>query len=122
MACDNEAASGTTVDSRLGKKLSTRDTLIGSSPRALRREGVELRPRAAGASERMVTFTDGSDLSVDAVIWATGFELDHSWIEPAVTNEKGAIRHRRGVTDRRGPLFPWIAMAAHTRIGATRLG
>ena len=36
-----------TVDSRLGRKLSTRDTLIGSSPRELKkRYRVELRPRA----------------------------------------------------------------------------
>ena len=37
----------TTVESRLGSKLRHRDTLIGSSPRELkRRYGVELKPRA----------------------------------------------------------------------------
>ena len=110
----------TTVESRLGKKLSTRDTLIGSSPRALKREGVQMRPRATGASERTITFTDGSDLSVGAVIWATGFEFDHSWIEPAVKNENGAIQHRRGVTTVEGLYFlglPW----QHTR-GSALLG
>ena len=110
----------TTVESRLGKKLSTRDTLIGSSPRALKKAGVEMRPRATGASERIVTFADGSDLSVDAVIWATGFEFDHSWIEPAVKNENGAIQHRRGVTTVEGLYFlglPW----QHTR-GSALLG
>ena len=36
-----------TVESRLGRKLSTRDTLIGSSPRELKkRYGVEVKPRA----------------------------------------------------------------------------
>ena len=40
----------TTIDSRLGRRLSTRDTLIGSSPRELRRRyGVELKPRVVGA-------------------------------------------------------------------------
>ncbi len=110
----------TTVASRLGKKLSTRDTLIGSSPRALRRDGVEMRPRATGAFERTVTFADGGDLSVDAVIWATGFEFDHSWIEPAVKGENGAIQHRRGVTSVEGLYFlglPW----QHTR-GSALLG
>ena len=38
----------TTVDSRLGQKLSRRDTLIGSSPRALKRAGVEIKPRVTG--------------------------------------------------------------------------
>jgi putative flavoprotein involved in K+ transport len=110
----------TTVDSRLGKMLSGRDTLLGSSPRALKREGVEMRPRATGASERLVTFADGSDLSVDAVIWATGFEFDHSWIELAVKNEQGAIQHRRGVTAVAGLYLlglPW----QHTR-GSALLG
>ncbi len=110
----------TTVESRLGKKLSGRDTLLGSSPRALKREGVEMRPRATGASERLVKFADGSDLSVDAVIWATGFEFDHSWIEPAIKNENGRIRHQRGVTAVEGLYFlglPW----QHTR-GSALLG
>ena len=109
-----------TVESRLGKKLRTRETLIGSSPRALKREGVEMRPRATGASDRIVSFTDGSELAVDAVIWATGFEFDHSWIEPAVKDEKGAIQHRRGVTPVEGLYFlglPW----QHTR-GSALLG
>jgi putative flavoprotein involved in K+ transport len=57
---------------------------------------------------------------VDVVIWATGFELDHSWIEPAVKNENGAIQHQRGVTAVEGLYFlglPW----QHTR-GSALLG
>ena len=110
----------TTVDSRIGKKLSGRDTLLGSSPRTLKREGVEMRPRATGASDSIVTFADGSELSVDAVIWATGFKFDHSWIEPVVEDENGVIQHRRGVTAVEGLYFlglPW----QHTR-GSALLG
>ena len=57
---------------------------------------------------------------MDAVIWATGFEFDHSWIEPAVKDENGAIQHRRGVTAVEGLYFlglPW----QHTR-GSALLG
>jgi putative flavoprotein involved in K+ transport len=100
----------TTVDSRLGRKLSRRDTLIGSSPRALRRAGVQMKPRVSGASGRTVSFADGSDLSVDAVIWATGFGLDHSWIQLPVATADGTVRHRRGVTEISGLYFlglPW---------------
>src|SRR5512132_4356141 len=44
-----------TVDSRLGRKLSTRDTLIGSSPRELKkRYGVELKPRVVDADGHIV--------------------------------------------------------------------
>jgi putative flavoprotein involved in K+ transport len=94
------------IDSRLGRKLSTRDTLIGSSPRELeRRYGVELKPRAAGADGRRVTFEDGTELAVDAVIWATGYRPDYTWIKLPVFEDDGRLRHRRGVTDVRGLYF-----------------
>ena len=111
---------GTTVDSRLGKKLRRRDTLIGSSPRALRRLGVATKPRLTGASGTTVSFADGSELSVDAVIWATGFGMDHAWIDLPLATEEGALRHRRGVTDVPGLYvlgLPW----QHTR-GSALLG
>src|SRR3954462_5852549 len=59
------------VDSRLGRRARGRDTLIGSSRRDLKRHGVTVRPRAVGADGRIVRFADGSDVEVDAVIWAT---------------------------------------------------
>ena len=68
-----------TVDTRLGRKLRTRDTLIGSSPRRLRkRHGVELKPRIVDADGRTARFEDGSELEVDAVIWATGYRADYA--------------------------------------------
>ena len=94
-----------TVDSRLGRKLSMRDTLIGSSPRELKkRYGVEVKPRVVGADGRRVRFEDGSELEVDAVIWASGYRPDHSWIRLPVFDD-GRLRHRRGVTDVPGLYF-----------------
>ena len=88
-----------TVESRLGRKLSTRDTLIGSSPRELRkRYGVEVRTRVVDAEGRTARFADGSELEVDAVIWATGYRADYSWIKLPIFDEEGRLRHRRGVT------------------------
>jgi putative flavoprotein involved in K+ transport len=93
------------IESRLGRKLSTRDTLIGSSPRELkRRYGVELKPRAADADGSTVRFEDGSELALDAVIWATGYRPDYSWIRLPVFDD-GRLRHRRGVTDLPGLCF-----------------
>jgi putative flavoprotein involved in K+ transport len=93
------------IESRLGRKLSTRDTLIGSSPRELkRRYGVELKPRAVDADGRKVRFEDGSELEVDAVIWASGYRPDHSWIRLPVFDD-GRLRHRRGVADVPGLYF-----------------
>jgi putative flavoprotein involved in K+ transport len=109
-----------TVDSRLGQKLRGRDTLIGSSPRAIKRHGVQLKPRASSASGRTVTFADGSELTVDAVIWASGFGVDHSWIHPPVTGDDGHLRHQRGVSDTPGLYFLGLQWQ-HTR-GSALLG
>ena len=96
----------TTVDSRLGRKLRTRDTLIGSGPRQLqKRYGVELKPRVVDADGRTVRCDDRSQLEVDAVIWATGYRASYSWIKLPIFDEDGRPRHRRGVTAVPGLFF-----------------
>jgi putative flavoprotein involved in K+ transport len=109
------------VETRLGQRLSTRETLIGSSPRDLkRRYGVELKPRAVDAEGRTVRFEDGSELEVGAVIWATGYRPDYSWIKLPVFDENGRLRHRRGVTDGSGLYFLGLTWQ-HTR-GSALIG
>ena len=93
------------VETRLGSRLQDRETLIGSTPRGLRRRGVRLHPRAVAASGAEVTFSDGVRLSVDAVLWATGYRVDHSWIDVPIFEESGRARHRRGVTSAPGLYF-----------------
>ena len=89
-----------TAGSRLGRRLAGRDQVIGGGPRQLaRRHGVRIRPRATGAAGRTVRFADGAAAEFDAVVWATGFTTDHSWIDvPGVADERGRILHQRGVT------------------------
>jgi len=98
------------IDTKLGRRLSTRDTLIGSSPRKAKRSGVTMHSRAVGASGRTVVFEDGSTLDVATAIWATGYRFDHSWIDLPITDDSGKLVHRRGVTDVPGFYFlglPW---------------
>jgi putative flavoprotein involved in K+ transport len=111
-----------TADSRLGKRLAGRDQVIGPGPRQLaRRHGIRLRPRAASAAGRTVTFADGTAAEYDAVVWATGFATDHSWIDvPEVKNDQGHILHRRGVTPSPG-LYMLGLTWQHTR-GSALLG
>jgi putative flavoprotein involved in K+ transport len=111
-----------TADSRLGKRLAGRDQNIGHGPRALaRRHGVRLRPRAATAAGRTVTFADGAAAEYGVVVWATGFTTDHSWIDvPGITNEHGRVRHQRGVTAAPG-LYLLGQSWQHTR-GSALLG
>ncbi len=110
-----------TVDSRLGRRARDRDMLIGSTPRELRRRyGVDLKPRLVGASGRTLTFADGSELDADAVVWATGYRPDHSWIRLPVHAPEGGVVHRRGVTEVPGLYFLGLSWQ-HTR-GSALLG
>ena len=86
--------------------MAKRDVLIGSSPKRLRRAGVTIRKRLTSAVGRHAVFDDGSQLDVDAIVWATGFRSDFSWIGIAgIKDESGRIIHRRGVTDSPGLFF-----------------
>jgi putative flavoprotein involved in K+ transport len=110
-----------TVDSRLGRRASRRDTLVGSSPREVRRHhGVQLHRRAVGAEGRHLRLAGGTSLEIDAVIWATGFRPDYSWLEVPVLGADGRPRHRRGVTDVPGLYFLGLSWQ-HTR-GSALLG
>jgi putative flavoprotein involved in K+ transport len=109
-----------TVGSRLGRRLQTRETLIGSSRRGLQRAGVGFRPRLVDAAGRTVRFDDGASREVGVVVWATGFRSDYSWIDiPGVVSD-GRVAHRRGVTDIPGLYFLGLAWQ-HTR-GSALLG
>ena len=94
-----------TVESRIGSRARDRDTLIGSSTRDVKRRGVKVKPRVVGASDRRLTFADGSELDVDAVVWATGYRSDYSWVDVPVFDQAGRVLHRRGVTDYPGLFF-----------------
>jgi putative flavoprotein involved in K+ transport len=110
----------TSSDSRIGQRLKDRDTLIGSSPRAARRRGIQLHGRTISASESSVAFADGNCLDVRTVIWATGFGIDHSWIEAPIFDNDDRLIHTRGITPSPGLYFiglPW----QHTR-GSALLG
>jgi putative flavoprotein involved in K+ transport len=111
-----------TAESRLGRRLSQRDQIIGAGPRQLaRRHGIRLRARMSSVSGRAVTFADRSTAEYDTVIWATGFTRDHSWIDiPGVTDDHGRLRHTRGVTPSPG-LYTLGLTWQHTR-GSALLG
>jgi putative flavoprotein involved in K+ transport len=102
---------GKTVESRIGQRMQHRETLIGSSPRAARRRhGIELRGRADQVSGSEVRFNDGGRLSPGTVIWATGYERDHSFVHAPVFEADGRLVHQRGVTASPGLYFlgmPW---------------
>lgn len=85
-------------DSRLARRIRARgDLVIGTSRSGLRKLGVDFRPRLVAASARAASFADGTSVDVDAVVWATGFRPDYSWIDdPTVTDGSGMPRHDGG--------------------------
>jgi putative flavoprotein involved in K+ transport len=109
-----------TSASRIGRRLAGKDTLIGSRPRAVRRHGVQLHPRAVDAKGSAVRFSDDTAVDVHSVIWATGFQVDHSWIEVPVFDNAGRLVHERGVTASPGLYFLGLSWQ-HTR-GSALLG
>ena len=110
------------ADSRLARRLRARgDLVIGTRSSALRRRGVAFRPRLTGFAGRTATFADGSTLEVDAVVWATGYRPDYSWLHvPGVIDETGAVRHTAGVTDVPGLYvlgLPWQTARGSALLG-----
>jgi putative flavoprotein involved in K+ transport len=109
------------VTSRVGSRLQKKgETLVGSSPRAARRQGIRLHGRTVDVSGREVRFADGATVGASAVIWATGFRLDHSFVDAPVFDTAGALVHERGVTSAEGLYFLGL-LWQHTR-GSALLG
>ena len=109
-----------TVDSRLGRRASRREFIIGTNKRRLRKAGVRFRPRLADAQGRTVRFADGSALDVSTVVWATGYRSDYSWLSIPGVVDNGRVVHQRGVTDIPGLYFLGLSWQ-HTR-GSALLG
>lgn len=58
---------------------------------------------------------DLADAGVTAIIWATGFTSDFSWVHAEVFDDNGRPRHQLGVTDIPGLYFlglPWLSRRA----------
>jgi putative flavoprotein involved in K+ transport len=110
-----------TTESRIGRRMSGRDTLIGSTPRRLRRRhGVELHGRAVSADGSTVRFDDGGEVDVAGIVWATGFRVDHSWLDVPIFDAGRRAVHQRGVTEAPGLYFLGLSWQ-HTR-GSALLG
>ena len=110
------------TDSRIARRLRARgDLVIGTRSSTLRRVGVAFRPRLTGFADRTATFADNSTLDVDAVVWATGYRPDYSWLHiPGVIDDSGAPRHTAGVTDVLGLYFlglPWQTARGSALLG-----
>ena len=107
--------------SRIARRLRARgDLVIGTRSSALRRRGVGFRPRLTGVTGRTARFADGSTMDVDAVVWATGYRPDHSWLHVPGVVVDGQVRHEAGATDVPGLFFlglPWQTCRGSALLG-----
>ena len=77
-----------------------------------------MHPRVIAANTTTVTFADGTTITPAAIVWATGYRSDYSFID--ITGATGAPVHQRGVSPVPGLYYlglPW----QHTR-GSALLG
>ena len=53
-----------------------------------------------------------AEAGVTSIVWATGFELDYSWLKVDAFDEAGMPKHQRGVSSEPGIYFlglPWLS-------------
>jgi cation diffusion facilitator CzcD-associated flavoprotein CzcO len=109
------------ASSRRGRWMRRGDgTVIGHTRRSLRRHGVSFRARLLHADGRTAVFADGTSAEVDAVVWATGFRQDHSWVDILDALAGGRLRHHDGLTPVEG-LRARLALAVHRRLSVARI-
>jgi putative flavoprotein involved in K+ transport len=110
-----------TADSRLARRLRKKgDLVIGTRWRDLARLGIQVRPRLDDVDLTTATFADGSVTQVTAVVWATGFRTDYSWLDIPGAVVDDTVANERGITAVPGLSIvglPWL----HTR-GSALLG
>ena len=108
------------ADSWLGRRVRGRELLVGTGPAELARAGVNVVGRITAADDESLMTEDGSRIRPSAVVWATGYRSDYSWVNVPVFSPAGLPVHRRGVTTAPGLYFlglPW----QHTR-GSALIG
>jgi putative flavoprotein involved in K+ transport len=67
--------------------------------------GVRRVPRTTGVVDGLPALDDGRTLDVATIVWCTGFDPDHRWIDLPVFDAQGHAVHDRGVTSEPGLYF-----------------
>lgn len=103
------------VTTRIGRRASRRQIIIGDSARVTaRRHGIRLVDRVVSADATGIRTVSGDALRPDVVIWATGFRPDFGWTDLPVLDASGRPEHVRGVTRVPGLYFLGLSWL-HTR-------
>jgi putative flavoprotein involved in K+ transport len=114
------------LDTPIGRKMSSNvlwqgTPLINLSRSQVLAAGVEGTPRVTGAQSGLPRLEDGRSLPVEALIWATGFHPDYTWIDLPVFDEQGYPRHRRGIVPKAPGLF-FVGLHFQNALSSALLG
>lgn len=91
-----------TVDTPIGRKMQAslghHGAPLGHAHRnEIAAAGINLSPRMAGVQSGKPELENGQILSVEGIIWATGFQPDYGWIDLPIVDQHGYPIHSRGV-------------------------
>lgn len=110
-----------TIESSLGRWVARQPPPApGTSIRRAARKGAQIVARAVDAAGTRVQLADGNAISVNNVVWATGYRSDYGWVDVAVFDQHGRPRQRRGVTAAPGLYFlglTWLHTGGSALIG-----
>jgi putative flavoprotein involved in K+ transport len=114
------------VDTPIGRKarkasLSHGTPLIGLKPQDILEAGVTRAARVTSISSGRPLLEDAQVLDVSAVVWATGFRPDYSWIKLPICDEHGIPRHKRGVASDVAGLY-FLGMPFQYSLSSSLLG
>jgi putative flavoprotein involved in K+ transport len=99
---------GATRESCIGRYLMASDPFPGKALdlTRLRRRGIQVVDRLVQVDGKRASFANGETAAVDAVIWATGYRDDSTWVAiPGVADTDGRFVHQRGVSPVSGLFF-----------------
>jgi len=100
------------VDSKLVKFLEY-EPIIGTELKPFLKSGrIQVKPRTQSFHAQEIAFADGSKITVNNIIWATGFQFNFHWINiSGVLDDRKRPIHRRGISSVKGIYFlglPWL--------------
>jgi putative flavoprotein involved in K+ transport len=96
---DDLAATIEKADNQLSALLTKIDEYIEANVSAAVAAAEDILPVACPSAPQEAVFAEAG---IRTVIWATGYERRYPWLRLPVLDEKGDIRHRRGITSEAG--------------------
>ncbi|MFD1363245.1 hypothetical protein [Lentibacillus salinarum] len=99
-----------TIRGRLFQKRN--DPIFGKElKQAIKSQKIKIKPRVTKVEGKKVTFSDGTSLKVNQIIWATGFVPSYEIIHiDGAVDKKGRPIHSRGISPIDGLYYiglPW---------------